>query len=66
MAINRSIGAVGSQGGGVVSNVTVNVSNDGSANITGQQGSNLSSKISDAVRKVIADEKNRPGGMLYA
>jgi tape measure domain-containing protein len=66
MAINRSIGAVGSQGGGVVSNVTVNISNDGSANITGQQGSNLSSKISDAVRKVIADEKNRPGGMLFA
>lgn len=66
MAINRSIGAVGSQGGGVVSNVNVTINNDGSANITGQQGSNLSSKISDAVRKVIADEKNRPGGMLYA
>jgi murein DD-endopeptidase MepM/ murein hydrolase activator NlpD len=66
MAINRSIGAIGSQGGGVVSNVNVTINNDGSANITGQQGSNLSSKISDAVRKVIADEKNRPGGMLYA
>jgi tape measure domain-containing protein len=66
MSINRSIGAATSGGNNVISNVTVNVSNDGSANITGQQGSNLSSKISDAVRKVIADEKNRPGGMLYA
>ena len=66
MAINRSIGAVGSQGSGVVSNVTVNISNNGDVTTSGQQGSNLSSKISDAVRKVIADEKNRPGGMLYA
>ena len=65
-AINRSIGAATSGGNNVVSNINVTINNDGSANITGQQGSNLSSKISDAVRKVIADEKNRPGGMLFA
>ena len=65
MAINRSIGAVGSQGSGVVSNVTVNISNNGDVTTSGQQGSNLSSKISDAVRAVISSER-RPGGMLYS
>ena len=65
MAINRSIGAVGSQGGGVVSNVTVNISNNGDVTTSGQQGSNLSSKITDAVRAVISSER-RPGGMLYS
>jgi phage-related minor tail protein len=64
MAINRSIGAAGSQGGNVISNINVTINNDGSANITGQQGSNLSSKITDAVRAVISSER-RPGGMLF-
>jgi hypothetical protein len=66
MSINRSIGAASSNSGGSVnSNIYITINNDGSSNITGQQGNNLSSKISDAVRKVIAQEKNTPGGMLY-
>jgi hypothetical protein len=64
MSINRSIGAASAGNGGVISNVTVNIANNGDVTTSGQQGNNLSSKITDAVRSVIQNEK-RAGGLLY-
>jgi hypothetical protein len=63
MSINRSIGAATNGGGNnVISNVTVNVSNNGE--VTGNQGSDLSNKIKEVVVNVIRSEQ-RAGGVLY-
>ena len=56
----------GASGGNVVSNVTVNVTNEGSDSNNDPDGpAKLGRAIDTAVRKVIMDER-RSGGLLYS
>ena len=65
-AIPVDIKGLDGAGGGITSNVTVNVNNEGKGNseMNGDGAGKLGKAIDSAIRKVIMDER-RSGGLLY-